>query len=214
MKQNLLRFFSLPRRRLAAAVAAGTLLSLLLTGCCSLARVCGQVRGSTLRLHVLAASDSREDQDNKLLVRDALVNRCAGLFDGLDSREDAEACAAAHLEELQTLAQQTLREAGCEDPVRVQLTEQYFDTRQYDTYTLPAGRYHALRVEIGSASGHNWWCVLFPPLCVAAAEADPSGDAKALWGEDGVRLVTDSPEIRFAVVEWIERLREKARVAS
>ena len=214
MRRAFLRFFSLPRRRLAVSVAVGTLLALLLTGCCSLARVCGQVRGNTLRLHVLAASDSKEDQENKLLVRDALVNRCAGLFNGLDSREEAEACAAAHLEELQSLAQQTLREAGCGDSVRVQLAEQYFDTRQYDAYTLPAGRYHALRVEIGSASGHNWWCVLFPPLCVAAAETDPTEDARVLWGEDGVRLVTDTPQVRFAVVEWIERLREKARAAS
>lgn len=208
MGQRLRLFFTPRRRCLAAAVALGTLLAVLLTGWCSFGRVCAQVRSQTLRLHVLANSDSPADQDLKLQVRDALVVECGRLFKTADSLQQAEALAEAALPQLQQTAEKVVREAGYDYPVAVKLTNQYFDTRVYDDeYTLPAGRYEALRVELGAADGHNWWCVLFPPLCLPAAEEDP--DILKIWGEDGTRLVTGDYEVRFAVMEWLQNLREK-----
>lgn len=209
MRIRLHAFFT-RRRCLELAVAFGTLLALALTGLSSFARVCGSIRANTLRLHVLANSDSDADQAVKLQVRDALVAECARLFAGERSLAGAEADAAAALPQLQGTAEAVVRNAGYDYPVRVRLTRQYFETRTYGGCTLPAGRYHALRVELGAAAGHNWWCVLFPPLCLAAAESDGGeADLERIWGTDAARVATGDYELRFALVEWFERLKNR-----
>ncbi len=196
------------RRCLVAALAAGTLLALLLTGWCSFGRVCAHIRQQTLRLHILANSDRPEDQALKLRVRDALAEQCAALFAGAETLEQAEDAAQQALPQLQRTAEAVVAAAGCAQTVRTSLETVWFDTRTYEEYTLPAGRYRALRVELGNADGQNWWCCLFPPLCVAAA-ADCTEDAGRIWGADGVRIAaSDGYEVRFALLEWWERLKE------
>ena len=137
-----------------------------------------------IRLHILADSDSTADQTDKLLVRDAVLALAA---EQLPYDADAEAvCAAlrASLPEIQQTAERTLREAGCTDPVRVSLGRTAFPARSYGRYTLPAGDYRALRIEIGSAAGQNWWCVMYPSLCIPAAEAQPPEECLSAEARD------------------------------
>ena len=128
---------------------------------------------SVIRLHILANSDSTENQTEKLLVRDALL---AGAESWIPAGSDFSAgCEAlrAQLPAIRQTAEQTLRAAGCSDNVRVTLEQTDFPARQYGVMTLPAGSYQALRVEIGEAAGQNWWCVMYPAICIPAA-AEPS----------------------------------------
>lgn len=128
---------------------------------------------SVIRLHILANSDSTENQTEKLLVRDALL---AGAESWIPAGSDfSTGCEAlrAQLPAIRQTAEQTLRAAGCSDNVRVTLEQTDFPARQYGVMTLPAGSYQALRVEIGEAAGQNWWCVMYPAICIPAA-AEPS----------------------------------------
>ncbi|PWM24593.1 MAG: stage II sporulation protein R [Oscillospiraceae bacterium] len=193
---------------MSLALAAVLLLSLLGGSAAQFFEQCNQVRGETLRLHIVANSDTDEDQRQKLLVRDALLREYAPLLSQADNVEAAESFAGFLLGAIHRTAEKTLREDGCEDPVTVSLTRMYFDTRTYDEgITLPAGEYTALRVVIGSGGGHNWWCVMYPPLCLPAAVAD--GEAGRVERE--IEALSDQPgyQARFAVVEWAEKLRAR-----
>lgn len=128
-----------------------------------------ELRGSVLRLHILANSDNEEDQRLKLCVRDALLEQSGELFECADSLEEAEAAAEAELHEIERIARETLESQGSSQTVTAKLVDMHFDERFYDGLTMPAGDYKALRVELGEAEGHNWWCVMYPPLCLPAA---------------------------------------------
>lgn len=128
-----------------------------------------ELRGSVLRLHILANSDDEEDQRLKLCVRDALLEQSDRLFGGADSLEAAEAMAEAELPEIERIACETLRAQGSSQTVKAELVDMHFDERVYDGLTMPEGDYRALRIELGAADGHNWWCVMYPPLCLPAA---------------------------------------------
>ena len=120
-----------------------------------------------LRLHILANSDSEKDQQLKLMVRDELLER--GLFNGAADLDEAERIAKARMSEIVRTAESVLRRNGCMDRVSAELADADFDERVYGDITMPAGRYRALRIMIGDARGHNWWCVMYPPLCLPAA---------------------------------------------
>lgn len=179
-------------RRMIKAICGGLALCLLL----SVGGVYGQVTAvqqEVVRLHVLANSDSTADQTLKLQVRDAVTAAAAQWT--ADSPAAARTQAREALPHLQAVAQDTLRQAGCDDAVQVEFTQMYFTTRQYGDTTLPAGMYDAVRVTIGAGKGQNWWCVMYPPLCVGGAT-----------GRDTLSPVTNNPPhvLRFKVVEWIE----------
>lgn len=164
---------------------------------------CQGIRDSVLRLHILANSDSAEDQALKLTVRDAVVKQTAGLFDEAVNEEQARAIAEEKLPAIQQTAQQCVYDAGYDYPVTAELVDMYFTTRTYDTVTLPAGTYEAVRIRIGEAAGQNWWCVVFPPLCVSAAtDAAGVGDVLTDRQQDMVEN-RGRYEVRFKVVEWI-----------
>ena len=116
--------------------------------------------GRVLRLHVIANSDSEADQARKLLVRDAVLSRAAQLLDGADGRQEAEAALAPHLDELAQAGADALARTGNHDPVCVDLADQWFPTKEYDGFSLPAGQYRALRVTIGAGRGATGgaWC--------------------------------------------------------
>lgn len=156
-----------------------------------------------LRLHVVGASDSKEDQDVKLLVRDAVL---ASLEEGLDDLTDPAAAydyVARMLPKVKEAADRCLQEAGFTDTVQVSLTEEAFPTRDYDTFSLPAGVYQALRVVIGEGEGKNWWCVVFPQLCVGedfVETASVAGLSPELTG-----TLEGEYELRFWLLEkWGE----------
>ena len=167
------------------------------------------LREDIIRLHVVAESDSREDQAIKLLVRDAVTGYLGDQMRNLDSKEQAEGFLKANLAEVEAVANMVLRENGCEERARVTLKEEIFDTRHYDTFSLPAGVYSSLRITIGSGEGKNWWCVVFPTLCLPAAGAGfedvaagagfPEELTLALEGQEGY-------ELRFWLLDALGKL--------
>ena len=165
-----------------------------------------------VRLHVLANSDSEEDQALKLKVRDRVLERAAELLEDSGDRDEAEARLTEALPELEGLAAAEIAANGYDYPVTARLEETSFTTREYDGFTLPAGKYLALRVVIGEGAGHNWWCVVFPPLCTTAS-SDVSQTAMAAGlTEEEVGLITEEDQgyvLKFKAVEWWEALREK-----
>ena len=127
------------------------------------------VYDAVIRLHVLANSDSDEDQSLKMQVRDAVLTRATEALDGCADRDEAARRLTDIIPSLTATAEETLRQANCDDSVRVTLSKEQYPTRNYESFCFPAGEYLSLRVMIGEAEGQNFWCVLFPPLCMTAA---------------------------------------------
>ena len=156
-----------------------------------------QLAADTLRLHIRADTDSVRDQSAKLAVRDAVLaltdEACPA-----DSRDDARAWAAENLVRFELTARQTLAALGIRAPVKACLVNMYFPARRYPTGQLPAGRYDAVRIDIGSGGGRNWWCVLYPGLCSFAQ------GGYALPAEND--LVCGQYILRFRLVDWAHRL--------
>lgn len=169
--------------------------------------------GQMLRLHVVANSDSESDQARKLLVRDVVLARASALLDGVSDRREAEAALSSHLEELAQAGEEALARTGTPDSVRVTLDDQWFPTKEYDGFSLPAGRYRALRVTIGAGEGRNWWCVVFPPLCLASvSEQSVASAAEGVLSEDQVALITGQDGgyvLKFRFIEWWQELTGK-----
>ncbi len=134
-----------------------------------------------IRLHVVANSDSAEDQETKLLVRDAIVEYLQPIMEKLPDKEHALQYIKENLDALEELANDVLAKVGAKDSAVVSLEPEAFGTRDYDTFILPAGVYDALRIEIGEAEGKNWWCVVFPTLCLPAT-SDGFQDAAVSTG--------------------------------
>lgn len=169
---------------------------------------CEDIPNHVLRLHVLANSDSQADQSLKLKVRDRILKESSGLLDGVTDKENAEKVVSKKIPILQKAAANEIKIQGCNYPVKVVLTNMYFTTRQYGDVTLPAGRYDALRVTIGSGKGHNWWCVIFPPMCLPAAEKQD--ELKDVLNKNELDI-TESHSgyiVKFKTVEAYEQLRE------
>lgn len=156
------------------------------------------LRREVIRLHVVAASDRDEDQALKLQVRDTVVESLEEAMAEISGAQEAKEYLRENLAEIEDAANRVLAEAGCEDRAKVTLGEEEFDTRYYDTFTLPAGVYESLRITIGAGGGHNWWCVVFPTLCLPATSEgfeEAAGEAGfddaltcALTGEAGYEL--------------------------
>lgn len=167
---------------------------------------CREISDEVFRLHILANSDSEEDQALKLRVRDRVLKRGDELFNSAKTKEEAEKLTASHLQELADIAADEIADSGYDYPVRAELTRMYFNTRRYASYTLPAGTYDALRLVIGKGEGHNWWCVMYPSLCVGVA-SEQDEKARGALTESQYELVTDeNTEYRFKLVEIFEKI--------
>lgn len=163
-----------------------------------------------VRLHVIANSDTMEDQQMKLAVRDAVLEQVQCSTAACTDKSQTVRVLQSQLPVLEQTARQTLWELGCPMTVRVSLGPERYPTRYYDTFTLPAGQYTSLRVELGEADGRNWWCVAFPTLCTAAQQEDLQATAVACgFAPEEVAMITDSEnyEIDFMVLEWLEKVR-------
>lgn len=123
------------------------------------------IADSVFRLHVIANSDSEEDQNLKYIVRDKLIEFMNSMLSSTSTKEDAINIAKSHLEDFKQVALNTVKEEGFDYDVNVEVGNFQFPTKEYGDISLPAGFYDALRVKIGNAEGKNWWCVMFPPLC-------------------------------------------------
>jgi len=168
-----------------------------------------------LRLHVIASSDSQADQQAKLHVRDSLLLAGADLFDGSIDAAAAEAEITPNIARLEEIARKCLREQGLDCPVNITVGEAWFNTRTYGEagVTLPAGRYRAVCVVLGEGRGENWWCVMFPPLCLPAARPRSAVSLDAVLTNGQLRVVKSNPkyEIRFKIVELWEGMLERYR---
>ncbi len=170
---------------------------------------CNDIRRDVVRLHILANSDSAADQEVKLLVRDALLGSGKELFGGAVNVLNAQACLETQKQELIETANEVLKENGFDYRTQIFLVNEYFSTRTYENFTLPAGEYLALKVVLGKGGGHNWWCVMFPPLCLPAASEN--ADIDAVFGKDGAELVRSEAkyEVRFKIIEIFENIKYK-----
>ena len=170
-----------------------------------------EVYDTVVRLHVLANSDSEEDQALKLTVRDTLLEAAAPYLEGCTTQEEAIRSLTLHLSDLEAVATETVIAQGYEYPVTVLLGEEDYPTRTYESCAFPAGSYVSLRVCIGEAEGQNWWCCLFPPLCLSAASAKSDNeDAFIQVGltKDQYGIITETGKtkykVRFKILEVIE----------
>lgn len=190
--------------------AMGLLMSILITNCSAVVRDgrnLDGLRNSVLRLHILANSDSEHDQNLKIKVRDALLE--SDIFDGADSLETAEQIAQNNLDKIIETAENVLSENGCNLPVTAEIADVVFDERVYGDITMPSGEYRALRVKIGSAEGKNWWCVMYPPLCIPAAcdvEEDKSAEEVFSESELDIMYHPKKYEVRFAIWDKIKEI--------
>ncbi|MBQ4064869.1 MAG: stage II sporulation protein R [Clostridia bacterium] len=156
-----------------------------------------EVYDKVIRLHVLANSDSEADQQLKLKVRDAILVKAASLTEGCADRREAEAALADKTELLRLTAEEALQENGCDRTVAVTIGQEHYPTREYEGVRLPAGDYCSLRVLIGEAEGQNWWCVLFPPLCVGSASEVEEEMVSAGFTPGQVKILTESESPRY-----------------
>ena len=169
-----------------------------------------EVYDTVLRLHVLANSDSEEDQALKLKVRDGVLAVTAPLLENAATRDQAEAIVRAHMTDIQSAAEAVVAENGSKQAVTVMLDLEDYPTRNYESCAFPAGEYLSLRVCLGEAEGQNWWCVLFPPLCLSAATAkDDAEDAFIQVGlsKEQYGIVTETQSrkyrVRFKILETV-----------
>jgi stage II sporulation protein R len=169
------------------------------------AQQCSDIRQKVFRLHILANSDSTADQALKLKVRDEILSVSGTLFAETGDKQQAEETVKTNLDKIRTIAQQEVYDEGYSYKVGVEIVNMFFTTRTYSDVTLPAGNYDALRITIGAAKGHNWWCVLFPPLCLQSAESTEK--LTDVLGDNETGIVTNSGQnyvIKFKTLEIIE----------
>ena len=196
------------RRLLGRALVCGFVLAAL----CSFfpfAAACGQLPRDVVRLHVVANSNGAEDQAVKLLVRDAVLEEAARWYQGASSMEEASSQLCTHLQSIAGAARQVLGEQGVGYSATAQMTEMYFPTRDYGDFRLPAGRYRTLRVTLGEGAGKNWWCVVFPSLCLPAATQEealltlPEGERQVVEGGQNVQVKLKAVELWESLREWL-----------
>lgn len=162
-----------------------------------------------VRLHIVAQSDSEEDQAVKLRVRDAVTAYLQDALAGARDSEEARAVLRRELPALEELANRVLAQAGASQTATAQLTREAFDSREYDTFSLPAGVYHSLRITIGQGQGRNWWCVVFPSLCVPATAAEFEDTAREAGMSDALECALTGQEeyrARFYLLELLGRV--------
>ena len=190
----------LKRNILDKAMVIGAVLSLVITGFTAFAEDCEEKPQEVLRLHILANSDSEEDQTLKYDLRDYMLTEFSDVFGSCESFEQSVEAATERRAEIEEKANEFIHSKGYDYNVKCEVAKTYFTTRKYENVTLPAGEYTAVRLLIGNAEGRNWWCVMFPPLCLPAA-----GE---FFTEEESKRVEESRdyEIKFAVFEALQGL--------
>ena len=169
---------------------------------------------SVIRIHVLANSDSPEDQALKLLVRDEILAFSRKSLSLGKSRDEAKKELEEHLDGIEAVARLALQSKGCSHGVRVTIGDEYYPTREYDTLSLPAGTYLSLRVQIGKAQGKNWWCVLFPPLCLSSSIEAEDALAGAGMEQENIGTVmgkNKNMRVRFKFLEVLGKTKKAIR---
>lgn len=169
--------------------------------------LCDDLRQNVLRLHIIANSDSEADQELKLKIRDAILSETGSLFANSQSLEEANLKTEQHLKNFEEIANRVINESGFGYDATVSLGERFFETRHYENFTLPAGNYRSLIINLGESKGKNWWCVIYPTVCLPAA----SGDLRDTVNNKSAHIAEHSERyiIRFKIVEIFEKIKLK-----
>ncbi len=167
-----------------------------------------EISQKVFRLHILANSDSEADQTLKLQVRDVVQQFCSSIYGGAETKQDAQRILTENLGEIVEAAQEEVYRRGYDYDVNGEIVNMYFTNRVYDDITLPAGYYDAVRITIGSGRGHNWWCVMFPPICISAAEN--TAEISDVLNDEQTEMVTEnSYQYKFKIYELYQNLMNK-----
>ena len=183
--------------------AAITLLALILIVAVIPTERDGEIYEDTVRLHILANSDSRADQDLKLGIRDKLLEKYSTSLRSADSKEDALLCLSAKLGDIKSDIDTWLSDAGYEYESEVRLGKEWYERRDYGDFSLPEGYYTSLVIELGEAEGQNWWCVMYPPMCLDIATEEAPGDDVLLGytSEEIALIESGGYTVRFKLLE-------------
>ena len=165
---------------------------------------CSELQRDVLRLHILANSDSDSDQQMKLRVRDEVIRTISPLYSDVKSKSEAIAITKDNMKLITDTAQSVVDSFGSEYEISARITNMYFDTRYYDDFTMPAGMYDTLQITIGEAKGKNWWCVMYPTLCVGASTKQSVRES--LTADEYSVICADDFEFRFKIVEYFEKI--------
>ncbi len=171
----------------------------------------GKIYEDTLRLHILANSDSTEDQELKLKIRDNILEKYGNMLRDGNSIYEARDKVIALLQQIEKDAIKWIVDLGYRYNVKAILDEEWYETREYDGFTLPAGKYLSLRIIIGRGEGQNWWCVMYPPLCMEmATESAPADDGVIDYTNEEIALITSGEyQIKFKILEELSRAFSK-----
>lgn len=166
---------------------------------------CSNISDEVFRLHILANSDSKADQELKLKVRDSVLKYTEKLYKNADSLINAEKLTAVNLQKIANVAQKEVKRNGCQYTVKAEIRRMYFDTRYYGKVTMPSGFYNALRLTIGKGEGHNWWCVMYPSMCIGAS-TDYSALKKDTTDNQYKIMTEGGYEFKFKIVEYFVKI--------
>ena len=166
---------------------------------------CSSVSNEVFRLHILANSDSDCDQNLKLKVRDAVLDYTKNIYKNADSITNAEKLTDENLQKIADKAKKVVEKNGYNYSVKAQIKEMYFDTRYYGNITMPSGKYKALRITIGKGEGHNWWCVMYPCVCVGASTNYNSLKENTTDKEYSI-MVNGDYKYQFKIVEIFQKI--------
>jgi len=209
--------------KVLSALLAGFILTVLISNYSD--SVQADLASNLIRFHVVANSDSAEDQALKLKVRDRIINELKELFDNTDNINATKEQLQNQLDFVEEIARDEIKKSGKDYPVKAELGVFPFPTKVYGDVTLPAGHYEALRVVIGEGAGKNWWCVLFPPLCFVDATHGELPESskeqlKNMLTEEEYKIITSADsdselpvQIKFKIVEWWQNSKLKIQTA-
>ena len=162
-----------------------------------------EISDKVLRLHILADSDSTEDQDMKLKLKNYFLENTSNLFCGETVEENIK-IARDNREYIENICNEFLAENNYEKKAMVTVTNEFFSTRVYDDFTLPAGNYNTVKIEIGEGEGHNWWCIVFPSVCLSACSSSMS----EYLTEEEMELVESGYTPKFKIIEIVEKIKD------
>ena len=164
------------------------------------------ISNKVFRLHILANSNSTEDQNTKLMLKNFILENSEDVIGG-KTLDAAISNAKNNRKEITEMCNEYLKSIGIDYKVVVSVVKEYFKTRVYDDFTLPAGKYNSLKIELGEAKGHNWWCIVFPSVCLSACTESMND----YLSEDEMKLVSNTYSPKFKVVEIYESAKEKIK---
>lgn len=192
--------------KLYVCAACALIVSIILS-MCKFELGCEQLRANCLRMHILANSDSPQDQQLKLKVRDEVLKQTGNIFENADSIDSAKKSAQNNIQKIQNIAQSVCDKNGAGYNVTATVKKEYFPTRSYKNFTLPAGEYEAVRILIGEHKGHNWWCCMYPSVCVGSCKS-PS---EKTVGKEGKKISSNGKKykVKFKMIELLQKVKRK-----